>query len=69
MSAAVAAGLLILVRRIICCFSWKLKSTSKSRVKDTLSKITKKINVFWLAFSLNAYSLPDKSRTCVHLWM
>jgi len=36
MSAAVAAGVLLLARRIIWCFSGKEKRVSKNLVRDTL---------------------------------
>lgn len=71
MSAAVAAGVLLLARRIIRCFSWKEKSVSKNLVRDTLLKITKKINVFRLALSLKAYSFSEMNKICVHacIWL
>lgn len=69
MSAAVAAGVLLLARRIIWCFSWKEKSVSKTLVRDTVLKITKNIDVFRLAFSLQAYSLSEMNEICAHACM
>lgn len=69
MSAAVAAGVLLLARRIIWCFSWKEKSVSKTLVRDMVLKITKNIDVFRLAFSLQAYSLSEMNEICARACM
>lgn len=65
---------------VCCCSCWnsaigqedhlmlfiERESISKNLVRDTLLKLTKKISVFRLAFSLKAYSLCEMNKICVH---